>query len=308
MRGLGWLWLGVPVVGLVELLGHLYFAGRAPREAEWRELRPVIERLRQQDELVIVAPYWAEPLARQALGDGLMPVAQVARPDESAFPRAIEVSVMGQRAPELRDWAEVAVERAGRFRLRVLQNPAPASVGFDFVSGLRPGRVAVQHGEFPRLEDCPFRGDYAPDAGGLHGSLAFPAERFGCGGPDQFVGITIVEDDRYRPHRCIWAPPPVRGARVIRYRDVPLATRIHGHTATSWFLMRDRETAPIEVTIRVGGDVVGTVTHYDARGWTSWHPFEFELGAHANRTSDVVFEVESDDPENRQFCFEADTR
>jgi hypothetical protein len=307
MRGLDWLWLGVPVVGLVELGAHLYFAGCTPREAEWRDLKPAVEQLRQHDELVVVAPDWAEPLARQALGDGLMPVVQVARPDESAYPRAIEISLLGQRTRELRDWNQVAVERVGRFRLRVLENPAPASTRFDFVSGLAPGRVVVQDGTPPRRRPCPYRGDHVPVAGGLHGSLAFPAARFDCGGGDQFVGVTIVEDDRYRPHRCIWAPPPEAGTRVIRYHDVPLGARIRGHTATSWFLMRDRDSAPIEVTIRVGGTVVGTVTHQDAGSWTSWHPFDFALGESANQRTDVVFEVRSADPANRQFCFQAET-
>ncbi len=306
MRWLGWLWLGVPVLGLVELAGHVYLAGRAPRPDEWQRLRGEVARWRHDDEPVVVAPRWAEPLARQALGDALMPIAQVARPDVSAYPRAIEVSLLGQRAAELDGWREISRERRDRFELRVLENPSPAVVRFDFVAGLEPGRVVVQHGEPPRLGSCPFRGDHLPVAGGLHGSLAFPAARFGCGGgSDQFVGVTIVEDEHYRPHRCVWAPPPVAGARFVRYREVPLGERIRGHTATSWFLMRDRDTDPIEVTVRVGDRVVGTVSHHDEAGWRL---FDLPLGDQANQTAEVVFEVRSRDAENRQFCFQADTR
>ena len=307
MRGLDWLWLGVPLVGLVELGGHLYFAHRAPGDRDWRQLKPGVERLRQQDELVVVAPHWAEPLARRSLGDNLMPLAQVARADETSFERAIEVSLLGQRAPELSGWNEVSRERAGPFRLRVLANPAFVPVRFDFVAGLGPGRVTVAYGEPSGLRDCPFRDDFHPVAGGLHGSLAFPAARFGCGGGDQFVGLTIVEDASYRGHRCIWVAPPRRGARVLRYREVPLGEVIRGHTATSWFLMRDRRTAPVVVTFRVDGDEVGTVAHYDG-GWSGWNAFEFPLGAHANQTGEVTVEVRSADAENRQFCFQADTR
>jgi hypothetical protein len=120
------LWLLIPALGLAELGAHAYFSRRAPTVEEWKALEPAVAELRKSDELVVVAPRWAEPLARQALGDRLMPLAQVARPDVAPFARAIEISAMGKRAPELEEWKLVKrVERD--FVLRVRENPRRCS-------------------------------------------------------------------------------------------------------------------------------------------------------------------------------------
>lgn len=306
MRHLAWLWLGVPLAGLAELGAHVYYAHAAPSTADWAALRPVVERLRQRDELVVVAPYWAEPLARASLGDALMPLADVARADETAYPAALEVSLLGQRAPELRGWKLTSEERAGPFRLRRLENPAPALVSLDFVEALGPRRVTVLDGEAPALGSCRWSARSGMVAGGLHGHTTFPRERFVCpGGLQQFVGVTIVEDEQYRPRRCIWAQPPERGVRVLHYADVPLGSVIRGHTLTAWFLTRDRVGDPIELRVRVDGVPLATVVHHDADGWRS---FELPLGELAHTTADVELEVRSTAADERHFCFEASTR
>ncbi len=117
------LWSLVPLLGLIELGAHVVDARRAPREAQWTEAAPGIRALRTDHELVVVAPEWAEPWARHVLGDELMPLADVARPDVSAYPRAIEVSILGEQAAELSGWTVKRQERHGKFRYRVLENP-----------------------------------------------------------------------------------------------------------------------------------------------------------------------------------------
>src|SRR6185312_12646044 len=113
-------WAVVPVVGLAELAGHFFFSSRPPSLEEWRRVRASVATLRQKNELIVVAPYWAEPNARSAFGDELMPVAQVARADESTYARAIEVSNIGKSAPELDGWTIAEERREGKFRLRAL--------------------------------------------------------------------------------------------------------------------------------------------------------------------------------------------
>jgi len=298
-----WLWL-LPVVGLVELLGQWLCAGRAPRFEQYRLIADAVGALRQQGDLVVVAPQWAEPMARQALGDSLMPLADVARPDASGYRAAVEVSVLGARDPGLVRWSRVAERRVGPFVLRRLTNPAPRPSRFDFVDALGPKRVNVSlsSGQHCRwLERAPL------SSGGLGGHPTFPHRRFQCRGGGYFnVGVTVIADEHFAPRRCLWAHPPATGGLQIVYRDVPLGEVLVGHGGMYWMVERERRGAPVELSVRVDGDEVGRYIHADGDGWSA---FEMALGVHASeRHASVQFTVSSPDNRRRHFCFEARTR
>src|SRR5271156_4696579 len=99
MRLLRYAFLLVPALGLAELGAHLWFAKRPPTFDEWSTVVNAVRETRQEGDLVVIAPSWADPAARRALGDALMPLRDVARPDESRYAHAIEVSILGERAP-----------------------------------------------------------------------------------------------------------------------------------------------------------------------------------------------------------------
>src|SRR4051794_1877732 len=64
-RGLGRFWpLAIPLVAMVELVAHMVFAHRAATPAQWEKAKPAAEAWHQKGEPVVVAPYWAEPMAR----------------------------------------------------------------------------------------------------------------------------------------------------------------------------------------------------------------------------------------------------
>ena len=300
------LWLLVPILGVVELAAHFVFARRAPTDAEWQAVRGSVAELRRSDELVVVAPRWADPLARKALGEALMPLHHVARPDESGYPRALELSALGASAPELAGWRVVEERNAGRFRLRVRENPAPARVLFDFVDGLTPERVQVVERNGSELRECPWQPNARRSAGGLPGPPAFPARRFGCPeGEPFFVGATVIDDPEYRPRRCIWAQPTPRGVLVVRFAQVPIGSKLRGHAGMPWLILRDVRGVPVELQVSVAGKSVGTLQHREQQGW---QPFEFSTGEFSGQTADVEFQIRSADARDRQFCFHADTR
>src|SRR5215471_15950636 len=254
-------WLLVPAFGLLELAAHAYFSSRPPSPEEWATQKDAVAALRRSGELVVVAPHWAEPNARFAFGDALMPVRDVARPDESAYPRALEVSILGATAPELRGWKLVEERRAGKLRLRVLENPAPAHPTFDFVDAVPSASVADVRGDGGE-SPCPFTTNARRSAGGLHGDPAFPAVRHQCSGAEaNFVGVTVVEDEQWRGRRCVWAHPTSGAVLTIRYHDVPLGTVIRGYGTLPWWVERERHGAPVEMSIVVAGDEVGAYEH-----------------------------------------------
>lgn len=303
MAVLRYAWLLVPALGLLELGAHHWFARRPPSVAEWRAARPALEAARQGAEPVIVAPYWAEPLARQAFGDAAFPLEQLARPDVSSFARVLEVSLLGQRADETRGWRTLSERQSGKLTLRLLENPAPARVLFDFVSELGPAHTRVTWSDDA---PCAYSDGARPAAGGLHGAVAYPARRFSCpGGGESGVGVTVIDDQRYRPRRCVLAHPPDRGALTLSYADVPLGTVIRGYGGLSWFLYRDGKGAPVTLDVRVDGESLGRVVHEDDQGWRG---FEVATGAHAGRRAAVQFVITSPGARDRDFCFQADTR
>ncbi|HEX2878769.1 MAG TPA: hypothetical protein VHO25_04460, partial [Polyangiaceae bacterium] len=109
-------WLAVPLLALVELGAYQVHANRAPEPEEWKRLLPAaVAALRKENELIVATPYWSEPNLRFALGDGLMPLRDVARPDERRYARAIEVGLGRERAPELRGWQVQQEKTVGPF-------------------------------------------------------------------------------------------------------------------------------------------------------------------------------------------------
>lgn len=310
--------LAVPLLGVVELVLHLWFAARPPGFDDWAKLgRPMAE-LRQPGDLCVVAPPWAEPLARAALGDDFFPVRDVARSDSAPYRAAVEISILGQHAAELDGWREAARVDHGKFRLRRLENPNPATVRYDFVDHVRPPEATVRQvapspdpDGAPFSTECGFEERATVLAGGLGGHPTFPPQRFVCGrrNPLFNVGVTVVAaGEGFLPRRCIWAPPPTggRGELRIRFRDVPLGQVIQGHSGMYWILERMRAGAEIVLVARVNGEEVGRVSHVDGEGWA---PFSFPLGAHAGAAAaDVELAVSSSDAQSRHFCFAADTR
>lgn len=299
-----WL-LALPVLGLAEVGLHLGFAARAPGFGEWAQIAGPVGRLGDASMPVVAAPRWAEPMVRQALGDARMPLAQVARPDVDRFERAVEVSILGERAPELAGWEEEASERRGKFELRRLRNPHFRPVRVDFVERARPPLAEVFLTEPPA--PCRWNARARTMSGGLGGNVTFGPERFECpGGVFFHVGATVIADEDFRPRRCLWSHPPRAGEVVTRFERVALGGTIEGHAGMYWMIERERRGAPVTLAVRVDGDEVGRVTHVDGDGWSR---FELPLGAHAGSGGATVeFAVSSPDNLHRHFCFEATSR
>ncbi len=288
-----WLWLLVPFAGIVELGAELWAEHRAPRLADWTSLREPVSRLRRDGEAVVIAPRWAEPLARQALGDELMPLRDVARPDESGYRRVIEISILGERTSELASWHPVSEERAGKFKLRILENPKPDRVLFDFVDHVAPPNLEVFELVGGAEKPCAWKTNAVVSNGSLGGNPTFPAQRFQCASGEWFfAGVTVIDDNHeYRPRRCIWSHPPSGGPMRLRFKNV-------------WLVFRDGVGPPIELEVRVAGASLGTYVHRDLDGWA---PFSFPTGR-AGETADVEIEVRASNNHDRHFCFYADTR
>jgi hypothetical protein len=298
--------LSSAAAGLLELGLHVRFSRAAPGLEEWEALRPAVERLASEGTLVVVAPRWAEPNARHALGDRLMPLAHVARADDSSFERALEISILGQSAAELEGWQLESEQDSGRFRLRRFRNPSAERILYDFLEHVEPPALGVALERDGVSSDCRFGGARITN-GDLHGHPTFPSPRFLCSKRDewQFVGRTVIEDQNYEPRRCIWAHPPTSGALRLRFEAVPIGQKLIGHAGMPYFFERETPGADVQLEVRVGDEVVGNYTHADGEGWK---PFEFSTSRFAGSQQAVEFRVSSANAWRREFCLQAESR
>ncbi len=113
-----------------------------------------------------------------------------------------------------------------------------------------------------------------------------------------------MDDQAYRPRRCLWAEP-LPGGLHLSFKGVPIGRQIYGYAGLSTSCFGTADMGPTTISARVAGQEVGRYEHHDETGW---HGFRFDTTRFAGQTADVEFTVDSDDPDDRQLCFYADTR
>jgi hypothetical protein len=292
-------------LGPLELGLDLSFATRLPDEGEWSTARAAVEARRREGDLVVAAPRWAEPHARRAFGEALMPTRDVARPDEAGYARAVEVAAAGARDGAFAGWGLLEARAEGRLTVRLWQNPSPEHYVYDLVDEVEAGRVEVSWvlGDGVSI-DCAY--GEAPTSA-VFGQPARAGWRYACVGlPTYSVGVTVIDDLEGRPRRCVLVPPPPAPFRevVVRARQVPAAAAVVGHLGLPYLHEREGGGAPLLVAVRAGDEALGTLAHRDGEGWA-----RFELSP-AGRFGEagLSFHVSGAGAEGRPLCLEARLR
>lgn len=290
----------VPLLGLVELALHGWFAQRAPGFDDYAALAPELLALKQPGEPVVVAPGWAEPLVRQA-AETAFPLAELARADDLGFARFLEVSLLGAEDARLAEFPVLKRKSAGPFEIRVRKNPSYQPTAFDFVGAVERGELAVFRDDGGSRTPCPLTTRARSSAGGLHGHVFYPRRRFECPG-GRLVGVTLVEDQAYRPRRCVLAQPPEGGRLVLRFATVPRFSGLRGHAGFSYFLGRDGAGGTLTLGARAGGRELGSYRHRPEAGWARFEfPGESEGGA-------LEISLHSNSRDVADFCFALEAR
>jgi hypothetical protein len=289
----------VPLVGLLELGAHLVQTHSVAPDADWVAARAYVASQVKPEDLVAFAPRWADPIGREHFGPSLATLEREARPDETRFPRALEVSIRGAHLPAFSGWRRAGEQRFGSVAVTTWENPEPAHVIDDLVSLVDAQRLHVWRGD----AECPFSHGTA-QSGNLGFGPTIPGDRFACPG-NGFVGVSVVADLDYIPHRCIFAPPPGNAPLRLRFADVHFGRTLHGHHALYVEAERDKKGAPVTITFKSGDSTLGSVVHRDGDGWK---PFELDTSALAGQQGELQAEITSPGGDRRLYCFEADTR
>jgi len=302
-----YLWFAIPIWGLGELVASVYFSRRFPSVDEWHALKAEVGALKQDSDLIVIAPEWAEPLARNALTDSLMPIVDVARPDEAGYPRAIEVSAQGNVSPLVVAWPVIAEKRFGKFTLRTRTNPGFKPPLFVLTDHAAPPELAVSE-RSPSGESSACRYGIRPpsSSSGLLARPALPRQRFVCGPAEgNFVGLTIIEDQNDRARRCLWANPAPGGVLTLSFTQVPMGTELSGYIGFPYFRFRDHGWPAVSVSFAIDGVHVGTHSHLPESGW---QPFRLDTTPRRGSTGEVRIEISGADSRELELCFYAATR
>ncbi len=293
----------VPLLGLGELAAHFIQVSSVVPDADWDAARAAVEADWKPGDLVVFEPEWTDPLGRKHFGEKLAGIPNEARPDDTRFPRAFEVSIRGYHDPELEGWKRVASRKVGAVTITTLENPAPAHLVDDLIDHASPAGMAVARVDRGNESECKWTHGSAM-SGGLGAGPATPGDRFVCGGGG-FVGVTLVHDLADRARRCFYVPTPGGSSAVrVRFENVAFGAALHGHLGMANFNERDRTGPPVTLTWRAGDRVLGKVTHVDGDGWKG---FELSTSDLTGQRAELVVDVASTGS-GRQFCFEADTR
>jgi hypothetical protein len=294
-----WSFALIPFVGIAELGAHVYQVNDVVSADDWHAAHAIVEAAWKPGDLVVFAPDWTDPLGRMYFGDKVAGIANAARPDDTRFSRAFEVSIRGGHDPELAGWKKVDSKKAGAVTVNVLENPSPVTLADDLVQHATPTGMRASQGGM----ECRWVHG-TTTAGNLGAGPATPGDRILCslGGS---VGVSIIHDKDDRARRCFFAP--TTGGRApldVRFEDVAFGASLHGHLGLAQFNERDHTGQPVTVTWSANGRILGKVVDNDGDGWKG---FELSTPELAGQRGELVAEISSAQA-GRHFCFEADTR
>lgn len=297
----GWLLCAVPLVGLAELALHVKQTSTVVPDADWTAARDRVKADLAADDLVTFAPFWADPLGREAFGE-LATLKREGRSDERRFRRAYEVSIRGMHDPALEGWKKLKEDRAGAVTVTLLENPDYTKVIDDLVDLVDPNRLGVTKVDANGEQACPFqRGATSGGSTVVPQGLLVPGDKFICSGGH--VGVAVLHALDHHPRLCLYATPMQGALLRLRFTNVTFGTSVHGHSGIQWVAERTPAAEKVAVTFSAEGHVLGTHFHKVGAGWTG---FELPTSDLAGKKGDLVAEIA---PSNqKQFCFEATTR
>jgi hypothetical protein len=302
-RAGAWLLCAIPLVSVAELALHArQTSSELVPEEDWTAARDAIKSEVRPDDLVMFAPFWADPIGRWKFGDALATMKREGRSDERRFARAFEVSIRDAHDEAFRRWRLVKEQHVGKITIRLYENPDYTKVIDDLVDMVTPERLSVSRVDGSGEQACSFqRGNSAGGSTVVPQGLLTPADKFVCQGGH--VGVAVLHALDHHPHLCIYATPMQNAAVRLRFSGVTFGPSLHGHSGIQWVAERTPSPEKVSITFSADGRPIGTHLHKVGAGWIG---FELPTPELAGKKTDLTVDVGPS--AQRQLCFEATTR
>lgn len=295
-------WALILVFALFEVAAHAFTRARVPTDDEWRRAAAYLRSNLGKDDVVTVAPTWADSILRWAIGDRIA-LSDAGRSDLSAYKRLWALAIRGARPieapvrePDFRQW----FGRVELLRWDLLQS----TVLYDLTKEIKNAEVSiVRRGVENR---CPLLRLGPPSGGGLGQGVLAPRERFVCDSarPWLWVAPVVIEDLDLKPRYCIWQHPAGREPIRVTFRNAPLGKTIRFYAGLYYEDERYRKGGPVYATIRVNGEKVAEMVHRDGDGYKA-------LTASTRKPTDkretgvISIDVTAPQTHKRSFCWAA---
>lgn len=291
-----WVWVLIAGLAAFELVAHPAILAAVPSDRSWEEAATFVRARFRPSDRIVGAPAWIDPIVRHHLGD-LPSLRNAAPPDLAGVDRVWEIAIRGATH---REDAPLVDEAFGGVRVRMWPIDSNRLV-HDFVENLASARVSLSADD--GLHACPWSRD-EPDPGGLERGPMRPSERFICdrSRPWLWVGATVLADLDLEPRRCIWQHPAGEHPVRTEFLDVPIGDWIVAHAGIDYQVARQRNFAPVTLSVWIDGERVGELVHSDGDGWSE---LRVDTSARDRRRSTVAFETTSPNPTARLFCYSA---
>lgn len=275
----------VVVLALVETVSALVAPLGAPGDADWRAAAKWITSQHQDQDLIVAAPGWADPVLRQHLGD-LIPPKMAGRLDHQRFARVWELGQRGAEAPETAGASLKGERRFGPLRVRLYERKHLAPT-YDFLENwgharvyrVEPGRPPVACEASPAKHQCPGIGH-------------------------NFVQRRMLELGGHL-HQALYAQPVANATVAVEYTGVLLGRElaVGGGLHNVW--ERKKGDGTVSLRVLVDGKEIGKL---ESGNRTGWKVARFDTTAFAGRSGTVRFEITSNKPFARHFGFAAEAR
>ena len=297
-RVLAYVAIAMFAFAIIDSMTLAFRTSLVPRDADWQRAADFVRGEMLPRDIIVAAPNWADPLLRRELG-GNITFEMAGHSDVAAFDRLWALSIRGALPAEAPQKKPDFSQTFGG--VKVLRwDLGKSSVAADLVSRIdRATAEVMRKGE---AVACRFVQFPSASGGGLGGGAMAPAQRFECPFGANWIAATINEDLSLAPRYCIEQRPTGQEPVRVTFHDVPLAKRLVFYGGLYSEDERMEEHAPVQVAVRINGQLAGNMQHNDGDGWK-----RMEI-ATPGGTGDVSVEVTSANPDKRSFCWAATTR
>ncbi len=293
----------MPAVGIAELVLHVKQTNDVVPDGDWVAARDTVKSEIHDDDLVVFAPFWTDPIGRSIFGDEIVTMERAGFADVSRYRRVFEVSIRGAHHDDLEHWKKTSEKRSGAVTVGVYENPSYTKVLTKLVDLVRPEALAVERVEGGTAVPCAFqRGASQGGSTAVPQGMLVPGARFVCAGG--YVGAAVLHALDHHPHLCV-AAQPLGGNAVLRLRfaNVTFGNTLHGHAGVQWVTDRTPSQDRVQVAFSAFTRPIGQHSHRVGTGWTG---FEFPTDELAGKQGELVVDVSG--AAARGFCFEGATR
>jgi hypothetical protein len=314
------------LVGLLELAAHLRQVTRPSPLTDLSAAASFVRPQLREDDLIVFAPNWVDPLGRQVFGD-MLDMPRTGYADLERYARVFEVSQGGGRARALRDFATTEERSFGDVTVRVRAPSTVVPVKDDLLKHFARARetdrpdvsTLLQRGAEDNERTCPRMKTLG--AGGPW-DPAKPTVAASCGAAQVAPIITI--DLAYQPRYCLAAVGMSSGSVLrVRFHEVRFGQRLVGHhfarvvNGAPYGIHTTHETfnaPPVKVGFYVDAESpsgvvsrrsLGEAAHQDGQSWVR---FEVATPLLDGQTGDLMMDIENAQASNRTYCVELTTR